>query len=412
MLNGQSSKYAFILGQVSALSIAEIRRVLAGRQIGFEEILSTSEVFLIEVNGELDIKELQESMGGIIKIARIIDDVSADKLERKIEEAVQSQSHPAGQRFQFGFSLYGKANAKEFQKIGLVIKRKLKEAGVSCRLVVSKEESLSAVIVKKEHLLEQGLDLVVIKNGGQFYLGQTLSVQDFQGYSDRDYGRPWRDDKSGMLPPKLAKIMINLVSPKPADLILDPFCGSGTVLQEALLMGYQNLIGSDISAKAIANSQNNLNWLKTKYRLSLANVKIYELDVRNLEHKIGSGSVDAIITEPYLGEQYKSKVKSQRTDVLENLYLESFRQFYKVLKPGGKVAIVLPIINGQKMEVLSAVTKIGFVIDKLNQNERGSIVYSRDGQRVEREIFLFKRWTGSVIVEIQYVDIYKIWYIM
>jgi hypothetical protein len=39
-------------------------------------------------------------------------------------------------------------------------------------------------------------------------------VQNIDGYSERDYGKN-RDMQIGMLPPKLAQIMINISSPLP-----------------------------------------------------------------------------------------------------------------------------------------------------------------------------------------------------
>ncbi len=407
MTNQPSDKYAFFLGHVPALSRREIIRTLEHESIKFREVLSTEEVFLIEADKELDVRPLQARLGGVIKIANIINYATRDNLEESVEKLITTQSlkllvPSAGpfsglevegkdKKFQFGFSLYGNVAVKDFQNIGLTVKRKLKERGINARFVVSKEKALSSVIVKKERLIDQGLDLVIVESQGQYYLGQTFTIQDFKDYSARDYGRPSRDHKSGMLPPKLAKIMINLAGAKPADTILDPFCGSGTVLQEALMLGYKNLIGSDISAKAVEDAKNNLNWLKIKYQLEIERVKIYELDVRNLEHKVGLGSVDTIITEPYLGEQENSKLKTKSLEKLGELYIDAFSQFYKVLKTGGRVVIVLPIIQGQKMEILSQIEKIGFTLDKLDDSERGSIIYGREGQRVEREIFVFKK---------------------
>ena len=58
------------------------------------------------------------------------------------------------------------------------------------------------------------------------FLGQTLVVQPFKVLSKRDFGRPARDDHSGMLPPKLAQIMINLARRNDdisTKTILDPF---------------------------------------------------------------------------------------------------------------------------------------------------------------------------------------------
>ena len=103
-----------------------------------------------------------------------------------------------------------------------------------------------------------------------------MAVQPFEEFGARDYARPSRDDLSGMLPPKLAKIMINLAQAKENSLILDTFCGSGTILQEALIMGYLNLIGFDSSPKAIKDSQANLEWLADKYDLNITKVELYE----------------------------------------------------------------------------------------------------------------------------------------
>ena len=51
-------------------------------------------------------------------------------------------------------------------------------------------------------------------------------------------------------------------------LILDPFCGSGTVLQEALLMGFTQVAGTDLSPKAITDTKENIAWIKEKYNLN------------------------------------------------------------------------------------------------------------------------------------------------
>ena len=80
-------------------------------------------------------------------------------------------------------------------------------------------------------------------------------MQDIESYTKRDRERPKRDAKVGMLPPKLAQIIINLAAgqlpeeklqnicdiplgePIPRRLlgqtVLDPFCGTGVILQEA-----------------------------------------------------------------------------------------------------------------------------------------------------------------------------------
>ena len=223
-----------------------------------------------------------------------------------------------------------------------------------------------------------------------------MAVQEFEEYSRRDYGRPVRDTKSGTLPPKLAQMMINLAQAPKGSVILDPFCGSGTVLQEALLLGYQ-VIGSDQSEKAVADTKKNLEWfiesqksnLKSQnYNSEVKNFKVFLTDVRQLGQQINQ--VDAIVTEPYLGpalrgQESLSEIKSIVAE-LEKLYLDAFGVFEKILKPGGKVVIVLPYFtkHNLKPEIQTALGQLGF--ERLNQED---LIYSRPDQKVWREIVVW-----------------------
>jgi 2-polyprenyl-3-methyl-5-hydroxy-6-metoxy-1,4-benzoquinol methylase len=102
-----------------------------------------------------------------------------------------------------------------------------------------------------------------------------MFVQDIEAYGARDQARPARDARVGMLPPKLAQTIINLAAGRPetrmdkhwdsADglgrfMVLDPFCGTGVILQEALLMGY-SVYGSDIEPRMAEYTKKNLQWL-------------------------------------------------------------------------------------------------------------------------------------------------------
>ena len=51
--------------------------------------------------------------------------------------------------------------------------------------------------------------------------------------------------------------------------MLDPFCGVGTTLIEASLLGFDQMIGSDIDEKAVADTEKNLNWLSREFDLQL-----------------------------------------------------------------------------------------------------------------------------------------------
>src|SRR5690606_4224587 len=87
------------------------------------------------------------------------------------------------------------------------------------------------------------VELLVV-NGGKngIIVAESSGTQNITALARRDQGRPKRDAFVGMLPPKLALLMLNLAAggldPEKSHRVLDPFCGTGVVLQEAALQGY------------------------------------------------------------------------------------------------------------------------------------------------------------------------------
>ena len=77
--------------------------------------------------------------------------------------------------------------------------------------------------------------------------------------------------------------------------------------------------------------------------------------------------------------------------IIYKYYLKSFEAFFKVLKPGGRAVIILPVINSQTLDILPAIALLGFTTIKLSAEDRPSLVYSRPGQRIIREIFVFEK---------------------
>lgn len=402
--------YFFILGRNPTLSIAEIFSKINERiRTNFFRI--SNEFLILETKNEINIKELQEELGGTIKIGKIL-----TQIEKNLEEINLNlflNELPKNKKVFFGFSLYqsNKSSIKDLRfkikDLALTIKRKLKENGISSRWVISKERTLSSVIVKKNKLLNQGAEFNFLVEKNKIYLGKTLTCQEFEEYEKIDFNRPARKIEKGMIPLKLAKIMINLAMIEKDKTILDPFCGSGTILQEAILMSYKKIIGTDVSQEAIENTQKNLNWLFENLKLNSSKLKIEvkKTDVRNLSQKISPNSIEAIITEPYLGPIKISNFKFKLLNELSNLYLSAFQEFKKVLKKDGRVVIIFPIFKIKNklhfLPILEELKKTGWQIinpiPKILLNnpvikitERNSIIYSRPDQKILREIFIFK----------------------
>jgi len=371
--------YFFILGNHPALSLAEIFAFF-GEKVKLRSFSGNFAVF--EFAAEPNLPEDFESLGGSIKFGKIIKE-SVKNIEEDILFELCRQTKE--NKVFFGISVYGKIKLR-VKNLGMAVKKRIGENGRSARFVVSKEDTLSSVVVKTNKLLSgRGAEFVALGDGKTNFLGKTLAVQEFEEYEKRDYGRPSRDMLRGMLPPKLAKIMINLSGAPKDGVILDPFCGTGTILSEAIILGYKNIIGADNDAEAIKSAEENLNWLKNNFELPTNNCQVFICDAREISKKVGEKSIDAIIAEPYLGPPMRGNelpekinpptfsrgIESRGNDsasvyfpsssrqerevfgkgggvnqlinLLKNLYLESFEEFRKVLKPGGKVVFILPI---------------------------------------------------------------------
>ncbi|MDP3985265.1 MAG: hypothetical protein Q8P82_00740 [bacterium] len=434
------SKLFFILGREPALSVAEIFAVLE-RELGHaeaERIAGTAEastqILKIDVPQTLDPKRLMEQLGGTIKIGIILNTIPIPKNDEEIEQAVsqailQIPALKGIPRIRFGISLYHASFepivAKTFRHlvermriIGIHIKRSLEESGFRVRWVVAREPVLSSVIVKTNRLLTEGAEIILSIQKDSISIGHTITVQPFEELEKRDYGRPGRDTRMGMLPPKLARMMVNLAAVPFTATILDPFCGTGTVLAESLLLGYRSLIGTDLDPKAIEKTRQNFAWLKEKQyappEVFSDRIQVFQHDVRNLDRAITT-RVDAVVTEPDLGPPLRGNepraVLERTHNELVSLYRSALTAFSKILRPGGRVVMVFPLVRMGKTIFPSTVprelSQLGFIplmpipksfpLPRSYYAEFGgqgnSLIYGRADQKVWREIVILERST-------------------
>ncbi|HVX45885.1 MAG TPA: methyltransferase domain-containing protein [Mycobacteriales bacterium] len=98
-------------------------------------------------------------------------------------------------------------------------------------------------------------------------------------------------ERTGALRPTVAAAMLNLLSDQDRFTLLDPCCGSGTILSEAISRGW-NAIGRDIDPEAVAISRQNARA-----------AKIERGDVHRLD--LPSASVDGCVSNLPFGQQYE-----------------------------------------------------------------------------------------------------------
>jgi len=415
-------RYFFILGTNPVLSTAEIIALLDGRQFTVTEMYKQAVIVDAMPGHVLDTKALMARLGGTIKIGTVLAEglpQNADALEENVLQGLSERVANIGNAT-FGISVYSLESDKpankaatlsgKFKDVGMRVKRKLQAAGCSARWVKAQiGTALTSAAVGKNNMLMDGAEFVVLAKSDTMIVGKTDVIQPFEEFSLVDYGRPERDTVQGMLPPKLARIMINLihVSREVTSIsVLDPFCGSGTVLTEALQMGFRELYGSDKNPDAVYATQKNVDWLKEKGLVQgdTNHVALFASDARNVGQHVKPGALDAIVTEPYLGPNRTGAERrgelQKRLSELTTLYYESLAAWRPLLKPGAPVVMAMPVyilgiekhgISTKEFERLGYRTEAMLpspILSRLGvpETKNHGLLYGRNEQRVWREI--------------------------
>lgn len=238
---------------------------------------------------------------------------------------------------------------------------------------------LSPVILQKKKVTELFLDT---PNSNVY---RTVWSHSYHDWIDKDRKLPFVDPKSGMMPPKIARSLINLTpyQGKPQDLIfLDPFCGSGRLVVEACQLGF-NVMASDIVQEKIDHTQGNLKALGFQADIFLA-------DATHLSEKLDK-KVDLIVTEPHMG---KVDLRPDRVRYvvpgLKKLYLGVLKDWLKILKPGGLVTMIFPILSDDSRTYTTSKIIDDDHLSGYNIKTRG-LFYSRPQAKLKREIVILEK---------------------
>ena len=307
--------YIALLGRQPEISIAELAAVF-----GADCVHRISQQFAEVQTSQFDITTL----GGIIKCAEVISELPASRTDkasllaasRFITQHYQAKWEHSPHKITLGLSAYNLAvGARDVQKTGLILKSSLKKSGTSLRLIPNDQPALSTATVLHNKLAignPKKVELLLTPAPGSHRLvvAKAIYVQDIGAYTLRDRGRPRRDTRNGMLPPKLAQTMINLARgacqlTRPTNL-LDPFCGTGVILQEAGLMGLTTY-GSDNNPRMIEYTQTNLDWLARRYRqASRPHLTVADATDFSWQQWLAPDRLELVASETYLGRPYTS----------------------------------------------------------------------------------------------------------
>jgi tRNA G10 N-methylase Trm11 len=386
-----------LLGRQPALGLAELESLFGAPALSR---LSHDSVILDKILTREEFNRL----GGTIKAADIIHTLDTTDPKR-VEDFILHRMPtlipdlPVKGKLQLGISVYGvPISAQKIQAFGLSLKKILRTEDRSVRLIPNKEKALSTAQVIHNHMTAtHGCEIVLFAANGKTVVTKTRHEQNINSYTLRDRERPKRDSKVGMLPPKLAQIIINMAT-GPANgkkpIVLDPFCGTGVILQEALLMGL-HAYGSDLEPRMITYTQANLAWLDQTFHTEVVNTHLEIADATS--HK-WNHPFDTVACEAYLGQPI---TKMPDALVLQgmirtcNIIITKFLQNIHAQAPkGARFCIAVPAwqIHPHEFKRLPIVEgvdqmeEIGYNHVRFELSEPKDLIYHREGQIVCREL--------------------------
>jgi tRNA G10 N-methylase Trm11 len=406
-----------ILGRQPALGIAELESLYGAQAVrtfgSLAAIVSVDPCLLAF-----------DRLGGSSKFAKVLATLETtnwgeiEKYLLKVSPG-HSETMPEG-KMQLGLSLYGfNESVQRITATGLSIKKVVKKTGRSVRVIPNKTADLNSAQVIHNHLTGQnGWELLFVRNGTQTVVAQTIKVQDIESYTRRDRERPNRDAKVGMLPPKLAQIIINLAAgrlpesalqsiceipagqpiPTPIldKIILDPFCGTGVILQEAMLMGY-GVYGTDLEQRMVDYSLANSHWLTVHFPVTDTDSRFEKADAR---YYAWPNKFDFVASEVYLGRPFtstpSSEIVKQTISDCQLIIRKFLQNIAGQINPGTRLCLAVPAWQTnqnqfQHLPLIDQLGDLGYTRVSFEHAGFDKLIYFRPDQIVARELIVITR---------------------
>ncbi len=387
-----------MLGRQPELGIAELERLYGTvRWFAHDSALVESDVFDVE------------RLGGTIKggiVARELTGADWRKTSMELVRFYHKKWSNAPGKLTVGISAYGfTISAQDVQRTGHILKSKLKSSGVSVRIVPNEQPALSSASShhNKLGLSANKIELMVVRgHNGKVIIAESTGAQNITALARRDQARPARDAFVGMLPPKLAMIMVNLAnhddgSPSSEQkTLLDPFCGTGVVLQEALLSGH-SVAGTDVSDKMVAYTTENLAWLSEKYELRGSKFKVHQADATSATW---SKPIDGVVTEAYLGQPFSAppsdKKLAEVRQTCDTIISKFLTNIGKQIQSGTPLCIAIPAWRGKDdqfthLYLIKKLDELGYKQIEFKNISARDLLYHRPDQIVARELLVLEK---------------------
>lgn len=213
------------------------------------------------------------------------------------------------------------------------------------RLALQKRMSSRQAVISLANVIPAYPDLnapehrfLLIERKSGIWFGEILA-ESSHSYRQHDH-KPYRTSSS--LPSRMARALVNLVSP-PARSILDPCCGTGSILLEAQALGVE-AYGVDWNPRMVQITQKNLAYFGYSAEVILA-------DIRELKRV-----AEAVVTDLPYGLWMHEDPRDIRAIIQRILYLAPVTVFVA----GEDLSGWLQEIGCQRVEVFRVYKHIDF----------------------------------------------------
>lgn len=387
-------KSVCILGRQPALGLAELESLYGAASLqpfGQHALLAIP-------HEEISFARL----GSVVRVAKILTELPTSwrEIEKYLLEKCPEHAEFVSGKLSFGISVFGlPVSPRQLARTALAVKKAIRASGHSVRMVPHDAIELgSATVLYNKLTGPQGWELIIISDGTTTYLAQTTDIQDIDAYAARDQARPHRDAKVGMLPPKLAQTILNLATAgSQGGRILDPFCGTGVVLQEATLMDY-DVYGSDLEPRMVQYSIDNLTWLDEQYP-DAGDYRRVEIGDATTHRWYEAEKISAVAGETYLGKPLSTLPPGdQLADIMREvnaLHHKFLQNIGRQLKPGTRLCLAVPAWRGRHeflhLSVLDFLSDLGYNRLKFTHVANEDLIYHRADQVVGRELLVLEK---------------------
>jgi tRNA (guanine10-N2)-dimethyltransferase len=392
-------KSLLILGRQPAIGRAELESILGAQHL--------EAVGDLAMASDLSVAQIPFGrIGSSIRLAKPVTILQTVKWSVIVEEIAKLfpalLDEQSSGKVTLGLSVYGlPVSLNDLLHGSLVLKKVCKRQGRPLRFVPNTAPTLNSGQVIHNQLTDNlGLELLFIKDGAHTYVAQTIAIQDIEAYAERDQKRPKRDAFVGMAPPKLAQTIVNLgvgqLPPGTDRVILDPFCGTGVILQEALLMGY-GAYGSDLEPRMVEYARTNLEWLGTS-----GSIVSPVLEVGDAATHTWDKPISAVASETYLGQPLSSWPSPETLQKIMSKCGTIIQQFLTNVAPqlpdGMRLCLGIPAWHaptGQtyRLPLLDQLAPLGYNCVSFSFASSEEMIYRRPDQVVGRELLVITRNT-------------------